>query len=243
MMIIPAVDLLEGQAVRLLQGDPRRKSVFSEDPIRVARQWFDLGAQRIHVVDLDGSLSGAPRNQSLIQEMVAAVPIPIQLGGGIRDLETASRYLEAGVDRIVLGTVAMERPELVREACAMWPGRVAVAIDARGGRVTVRGWTESTSMSALDLALSLQGMGVAAFIHTDVDRDGTKQGVNVEAVVRLARAVRVPVIASGGVGSIEDIRRLAGLAREGIEGVIVGRALYEGGVDLREAIRVAQEAG
>lgn len=242
MMVIPAIDLLEGQAVRLLQGDPRRKSVFSEDPVEVARGWFRLGAQRIHVVDLDGSWAGFPRNKGLIQAMVSAVPIPIQLGGGIRDLEIARNYLDAGVERIVLGTVAVERPELVKRACELWPGRVVVAIDSRGGSVTVRGWTESTSVQAVELALSLQEVGVAAFIHTDVERDGTRRGINLGEVLKLARAVRVPVIASGGVGSLEDIRKLAQVADGcGIEGVIVGRALYDGSLDLKQAMEVARE--
>lgn len=242
MMVIPAIDLLEGQAVRLLQGDPRRKRVFSKDPVEVARGWFRLGAQRIHVVDLDGSRAGFPRNKGLIQAMVSAVSIPIQLGGGIRDLETARSYLDAGVERIVLGTVAVERPELVKRACELWPGRVVVAIDSRGGTVTVRGWTESTSVQAVQLALSLQEVGVAAFIHTDVERDGTRKGINLGEVLKLARAVRVPVIASGGVGSLEDIRKLARVADGcGIEGVIVGRALYEGSLDLKQAMEVARE--
>jgi phosphoribosylformimino-5-aminoimidazole carboxamide ribotide isomerase len=243
MVIIPAVDLLEGQAVRLLQGDPRRKTIFSPDPVMVVKHWVEQGARRIHVVDLDGSLAGRPRNRELIQEMVRVAQVPVQLGGGIRDLETARAYLEAGVDRVVMGTVAVENPKLVREACRLWPGRVAVAIDAREGRVTVRGWTMDTPLRAVDLARSLEEMGVAAFIHTDVSRDGMRRGLNLEAVVELARAVKVPLIASGGVGSIEDIRGLARVAREGIEGVIVGRALYEGALDLREASRVAQEAG
>ncbi len=243
MLVIPAVDLLEGQAVRLLQGDPQKKTVFSSDPLLVLKQWVALGAARVHVVDLDGSWAGRPRNKELIQRMIKEAGVPLQLGGGIRDLKTAGAYLEAGVDRIVLGTAAVENPELVREACGLWPGRVAVAIDARQGRVTVRGWTVNTQWDPLKLALALQEVGVSAFVYTDVNRDGMREGLNVEAVVELARGVKVPVIASGGVGSLEDIRRLAAVAKEGIEGVIVGRALYEGALDLREAIRVAGEVG
>lgn len=243
MLIIPAVDLLEGQAVRLLQGDPLRKTVFSSDPVLVAKHWVALGASRLHVVDLDGSLAGKPRNKELIRRMAEEAGVPLQLGGGIRDLETAGAYLEAGVDRVVLGTAAVESPELVRQACKLWPGRVAVAIDAREGKVTVRGWTMETTMDPLSLARSLEQAGISAFIYTDVSRDGMRSGLNLEAIQDLARAVSVPVIASGGVGSLEDIRKLARIAKQGIEGVIVGRALYEGAVDLREAIRVAQEAG
>lgn len=242
MLIIPAVDLMEGKAVRLLQGDPQRKTVFSSDPLLVVKRWVGQGASRLHIVDLDGSLAGRPQNKELIRRLVEEAGVPVQLGGGIRDLETAGAYLEAGVDRVVLGTTAVENPELVHQACELWPGRVAVAIDAKQGRLTVRGWTLDTQVEALQLARTLEGMGVSAFIYTDVTRDGMQRGLNLEGVLELARSVRVPVIASGGVGSIEDIRRLARVAQEGIEGVIVGRALYEGTLDLAEAIRVAQEA-
>jgi phosphoribosylformimino-5-aminoimidazole carboxamide ribotide isomerase len=243
MLIIPAVDLMEGKAVRLLQGDPQRKTVFSLDPVLVVKRWVGLGAARLHVVDLDGSLAGTPRNKELIRRLVEEAGVPVQLGGGIRDLQTAGAYLEAGVDRVILGTAAVENPELVQQACQLWPGRVAVAIDARQGRVTVRGWTLETQLDPLQLARTLEGIGVSAFIFTDVTRDGMQRGLNFEGVLELARSVSVPVIASGGVGSIEDIRRLARIAKQGIEGVIVGRALYEGALDLAEAIRVAQEAG
>lgn len=240
MTVIPAVDLLEGKAVRLLQGDRNRKTVFSHDPVHVAQRWFQLGAQRLHVVDLDGSFEGSPRNGDLVKEMVKAVPIPIQLGGGIRDLGTASAYLEGGIDRVVLGTVAVQRPELVAEACRRWPGRIAVAIDSCAGRVTVKGWTESTRLSALDLAKRLEGIGVAVIIYTDTERDGMSRGLNLEATRLLAEWVNIPVIASGGVGSLDELRELVALDQGGIEGVIIGRALYTGAIDLREALRLTQ---
>ena len=240
MIIIPAVDLLEGKAVRLLRGDPTRQTVFSHDPVQVARHWFQQGAERLHVVDLDGSFAGAPRNKDLVEEIVRAVPIPVQVGGGVRDPETARVYLDAGVDRIVLGTIAVENEPLVGQFCARWPGRVAVAIDARHGTVTVRGWTRSTPLEAVGFAKRLEGVGIVALIYTDVERDGMERGVNLEATRDLARAVRVPVIASGGVASLADIRALLEIAHEGIEGVIVGRALYSGSLKLEEALRLTR---
>lgn len=242
MIVIPAVDLLNGKAVRLLQGDPGRKTIFSHDPVQVAIRWFQEGAQRLHVVDLDGSFEGKPRNRDLVEAIVKALPIPVQLGGGIRDLDTACAYIDAGVERIILGTAVVEDPTLVAESCARWPGRVAAAIDARKGRVTVRGWREETPLCAVDLARQLEEMGVAAFIYTDVDRDGTEGGPNLEATRALAQAVRVPVIASGGVGSLEDLRALAALAGDGVQGVIVGKALYSGALDLRQAMAVLRGA-
>lgn len=241
MIVIPAVDLLNGKAVRLFQGDPDRKTIFSHDPVQVALRWFQEGAERLHVVDLDGSFEGFPRNRDLVEAIVEAIPIPVQLGGGIRDLDTARAYMDAGVERIILGTAAVEDPSLVAELCARWPGRVAVAIDARGGRVTVRGWREETSLYAVDLARQWEETGVAAFIYTDVDRDGTERGVNLEATRALVQGVRVPVIASGGVASLGDLRALAPLARDGLRGVIVGKALYTGALELKQAMAVLRE--
>jgi phosphoribosylformimino-5-aminoimidazole carboxamide ribotide isomerase len=236
MIVIPALDLLEGKAVRLLQGDPNQKTVFSHDPLAVARKWFRLGAERLHVVDLDGSFAGSPRNRDLVEAIVQGISIPVQLGGGIRDLKTIEAYLEAGVDRVILGTLAAQQPQLTELACRQWPGHMAVAIDARGGRVTVKGWTESTTLEAVDLAKRFEGMGVAVIVYTDVERDGTSRGLNLEATKRLAQSVRIPVIASGGVSSLDDLRALMACDQEGIQGVIVGRALYTGSIDLQEAL-------
>jgi phosphoribosylformimino-5-aminoimidazole carboxamide ribotide isomerase len=241
MIVIPAVDLLDGNAVRLLQGDPTRKTVFSHDPLEVARSWHQQGAERLHVVDLNGSFSGAPLNGDLIEAITQAIPIPVQLGGGIRDLETVGAYLGVGVDRVILGTAAVEQPDIVVQACGRWPGRIAVALDARGGRVTVQGWTEGTSLQAVDLARRFEGIGVAALIYTDVERDGMEHGPNLEATRTLVRSVDIPVIASGGVASLNDIRALLEIAPEGIEGVIVGRALYSGSISLEQAICLTRE--
>jgi phosphoribosylformimino-5-aminoimidazole carboxamide ribotide isomerase len=240
MIIIPAVDLMEGRAVRLLQGDPMRRTIFSDDPVQVAREWYRQGAEMLHLVDLDGSFSGAPANRELVQAIVEAISIPVQLGGGIRDLETVAAYLRAGVDRAILGTTAVDNPDMVAEACRRWPGRIAVAIDALKGQVTLRGWTERTALKATDLAKRFEGMGVSVLIYTDVERDGMQRGPNVEATRLLAGSVDIPVIASGGVSSLEDILAIYRIASEGIEGVIVGRALYAGTVRLEEAIRVTK---
>ncbi len=239
MLVIPAVDLLEGKAVRLLRGDPSRKTVFSENPVEVARKWWELGATWIHVVDLDGSLKGRPGNRKIVEEITRSVGASIQLGGGIRDLDLASAYISAGVQRIVLGTVAVENPDLVAQACERWPGRVAVALDARGGKVVVRGWKDTTSLDTVELAKRLEGMGVSVFIHTDVERDGTREGINFQELLRVARALEVPVIASGGVGCLDELKRLKELEGEGVEGVIIGRALYDGTIYFLEALEVA----
>jgi phosphoribosylformimino-5-aminoimidazole carboxamide ribotide isomerase len=242
MNIIPAIDLLDGAVVRLLQGDPKRKTIYGDDPVEVANKWFNLGAERLHVVDLDGSFAGSPRNEGLVRAIVRAVPIPIQLGGGIRDLETAQAYIETGVERIVLGTAAVKQPKLLIDACRQWPGRVALAIDARGGRVVVEGWTESTSVTAAEFVGTVEKEGLAAIIYTDVDRDGMSIGPNVEATRQLAENVDIPVIISGGVGSMEDLRAIIRLGHPRIQAVIVGRALYAGKIDLKEAITLSKEA-
>jgi phosphoribosylformimino-5-aminoimidazole carboxamide ribotide isomerase len=234
--LYPAIDLKEGRCVRLERGDMARATVFNDDPAAQARAFAAAGCGWIHVVDLDGAFAGKPMNADAVRAICGAVGVKIQLGGGIRDRATIEGWLEAGVTRVVLGTAAVRHPALVREAAAAHPGRVAVGIDAKGGKVAVEGWAETTELTTEELARRFADAGVAAIIHTDVDRDGLLQGANVEATAALARAVRLPVIASGGVASLDDLVKLKAAARAGeggggIEGVIVGRAIYDGRVD------------
>lgn len=235
MILIPAVDIKNGRCVRLFQGQMDAETVFSHDPVGQARQWEVEGALRIHLVDLDGAVEQKPRNLGLIEKIVAAVSVPVQVGGGIRSMETIAHYLGIGVDRVILGTAALRDPDLVRSACASWPGRIVVGIDARDGKVAVDGWTETTETTAVDLARRFEGAGVAAIIFTDISRDGTHGGVNLEATRALAEAVSIPVIASGGVSTLEDLAALAPLAPLGVVGVISGRALYEGTLTIADA--------
>lgn len=236
--VIPAIDLRDGRCVRLLQGDYRQETVYSDDPAATARRWQDGGAPRIHVVDLDGAASGVPRNSDAIRAILGAVRIPVQVGGGIRSLEVARALLNLGVARIILGTVAVRKPELVATACREFgPNSVVVGIDARHGRVAVSGWLEEESLAATDLLSRMEDLGIERVIYTDILRDGTLEGANLEALAALKAAQRSSVvIASGGVAGIDDIRRLRAL---GVEGVIVGRALYTGDLDLPEAVRAA----
>lgn len=236
MLVIPAIDLRAGRCVRLLQGRLEDETVYSDDPVAVARRWAEAGAPRIHVVDLDGAFEGRPAHLDVIKAMVAAVPVPIQVGGGIRDVETAAALLEAGVAYVIFGTVAVEKPQVVAEACRRFPGRVLVGIDGRDGYVAVRGWVQETSRRATDLAREMAELGVAALIVTDISRDGALTGPNVAVLEEVAAAAGIPVIASGGVSSLDDIIALAALEDRGVQGVIVGRALYTGDVDLREAV-------
>lgn len=235
MILYPAIDLKDGNCVRLLRGDMEAATVFGSDPAAQARAFQDAGAQWLHLVDLNGAFEGKPVNDGAVQAIIAATEIPVQLGGGIRDMETIDYWLERGVARVILGTVAVERPALVREAALAHPGRIAVGIDARQGRVATRGWAEETDVMATDLARDFQDAGVAAIIYTDIDRDGAMQGPNIAATEALARAVSIPVIASGGVSSMED---LFALRQTGvIAGAISGRALYDGAIDLEAALR------
>ena len=235
MRLYPAIDLKDGQCVRLLKGEMDKATVFGDDPAAQARAFQDAGAEWLHLVDLNGAFAGEPVNGDAVRAILSATDIPAQLGGGIRDMDTIAMWLDAGLARVILGTVAVENPDLVREAARAFPGQVAVGLDARGGRVATRGWAEETDMQVTDLARRFEDAGIAAIIYTDIDRDGAMQGPNVAATEALARAVHVPVIASGGVSSLDDLRRLK--ATGVIEGAISGRALYDGAIDLGEALR------
>jgi phosphoribosylformimino-5-aminoimidazole carboxamide ribotide isomerase len=233
-ILYPAIDLKDGQCVRLVRGDMAQATVFNAEPADQARRFAEAGAAWLHVVDLNGAFEGRPVNAGAVQAILGASDRPVQLGGGIRSMATIDAWLAAGVARVVLGTVAVKDPALVRAACKAWPGKVALGIDARGGRVAVEGWAEISEIAARDLALRFEDAGAAAIVYTDIDRDGVLQGPNVAATAALAKAVTTPVIASGGVSSIADLRALA--AEPGIAGAIVGRALYDGRIDLAEAL-------
>jgi phosphoribosylformimino-5-aminoimidazole carboxamide ribotide isomerase len=237
-IVIPAVDLRDGRCVRLREGRADAETVFSEDPVAMATQWAALGARRLHVVDLDGAFAGAPKQTALVAKIVAAVaPVPVEVGGGLRDVAAVEAVLEAGARWAVVGTRAVE-PAFMREIGRRFPQRVIVAVDARNGRVAVRGWVDVSDLRPIELALAVRDQGnVAALLYTDISRDGTEQGPNVQATADLARGSGIPVLASGGVGSLADIAALAAVADAGIEGVVVGRALYTGAVKLPEAMR------
>lgn len=239
MIIFPAIDLKDGLCVRLRQGDPERLTVYGRDPVAMARRWEADGARWLHVVDLDGAFAKKPVNRALICSMARAVSIPIQVGGGIRTLETVEDYLSQGVERVILGSVALRKPELVVDACNRFPGRVALGIDARGGRVAIEGWKENTELDAVSLVNGFARLELAAVIYTDIHRDGMQSGVNMEATRSLLEATPFPVIASGGVADIEDIRRLLPLIPLGLAGVITGRAIYDGTLRLPEALALA----
>jgi len=237
MDVIPAIDLLAGRCVRLYQGDYARSQVFNDDPVAVARQWAEQGAARLHLVDLDGAKTGQPVNLKTIAAIVQAVNIPVQVGGGVRDRDRVRALLELGVERVILGTIALEQPELVQQLAHELPRQILVGIDARNGRVATRGWLDTSEVSAVDLAQQVASKGVVGIIYTDIQRDGTLKGPNLAALRELAAAVSVPVIASGGVSSITDLLSLLALEPLGVSGVIVGRALYTGDVSLREALQ------
>lgn len=238
MIIIPAVDIKGGRCVRLLQGREGSETVFSDDPSAMAARWEAEGAERLHVVDLDGAFKKTPQNLEAIKRIIGAVQIPVQLGGGIRSMETVSTYLNLGVAWVIIGTEAIKNPKLVREACRRFPGRILVGIDARNGMVAIEGWTETTQKSAIETAKTFEGDGVAAVVFTDIHKDGMQAGPNIEETKRLAETVSIPVIASGGVANLDDIKALANLTAPGLMGVITGRALYAGTLDLRGALRV-----
>jgi len=238
LIVIPAVDLKEGRCVRLSQGRMDQESVYSEHPVEMAKHWESKGAERLHVVDLNGAVMGKPIHRSLIQEITRSLRIPIEVGGGIRDIATIEDYLSSGVRWVILGTAAFQNRSLVEEACRQFPERVILGIDARGGRVAIRGWNEVVSLDAVDLAKQFEGKGLSAIVFTDIERDGMSTGLNFESTRRLSTSISIPVIASGGVSRIEDIEHLLELESEGVIGVIVGRALYTGSLDLEEAIRL-----
>jgi phosphoribosylformimino-5-aminoimidazole carboxamide ribotide isomerase len=240
MIIFPAIDLKDGLCVRLMQGDPDRVTVYGNDPVIVAKRWEDEGAEWLHVVDLDGAFTKAPKNRDVIASIVKSVSIPVQVGGGIRSLETAEEYFSSGVERVILGTVALRQPELMVEACNRYPGRVALGIDARGGQVAIEGWKETTATDAVSLVQRFAHLALAAVIYTDIHRDGMQSGVNVEATRHLLETAKVPVIASGGVATLDDIDSLLPLIPLGLMGVITGRAIYNGTLKLKEAIERVQ---
>jgi phosphoribosylformimino-5-aminoimidazole carboxamide ribotide isomerase len=237
MDVIPAIDLLEGRCVRLYQGDYSLSQVFNDNPVEVAQQWVEQGATRLHVVDLDGAKTGQLVNQAAIEAIAQAVSVPIQVGGGLRTQASVQQVLNLGVQRAILGTTAVEQPQLVQQLCQEFPGRIVIGIDARNGLVATHGWIETSKVLATQLAVQMQELGAAAIIYTDIHRDGTLSGPNIEALRSLAQTVSIPVIASGGVSSITDLLSLLALEPQGVTGVIVGRALYTGDISLREALR------
>ncbi len=242
MLIIPAIDLKGGRCVRLLRGDMNAETVYGDDPVAMGRRWVAEGARYLHVVDLEGAVQGKPANADAIHALCAQLPIPIEVGGGIRTVERAEALISAGVDCVIFGTAALTHVDVVSESCRRFPGRIAVGIDVRDGKVAVQGWTEDSALTAIELASRMEQLGVARIIYTDISRDGTQEGVNVAATRALAEAVHIPVIASGGVGSLADVEALLPHQQAGIEGVIIGRALYTGAVRLAEAIALAEAA-
>jgi phosphoribosylformimino-5-aminoimidazole carboxamide ribotide isomerase len=240
MLLIPAIDLKEGKCVRLRQGRMDDSTVFSDDPVAMATQWVEQGARRLHLVDLDGAFAGKPMNMGVIEAIARTHPdVPIQVGGGIRDEDTVQAYLDAGVQYTIIGTKAVSAPHFVNDLCLEFPGHIIVGLDAKDGKVAIDGWSKLSHHDVIDLAQHFESDGVAAIVYTDISRDGMMQGVNVEATRRLAEAIHIPVIASGGVTNIDDIKALCETGEEGIQGAILGRALYEGTIDLGEAQALA----
>jgi phosphoribosylformimino-5-aminoimidazole carboxamide ribotide isomerase len=240
MIVIPAIDLKEGRCVRLVQGDFGRATVYAEDPAAMALEWKQRGAERLHVVDLDGSLAGVPRHEAVIRDIVKSTGLPIQVGGGIREMRTVETYLRTGVRWVILGTAALKDPEFVRKACRIFPDQVILGIDAVNGRLAVQGWTETTAETAIELARRFAEDRPAALVYTDITRDGMETGVNIASTRELAGSTAIPVIASGGVSGIADIERLMTIEEKGVCGVIAGKALYAGSLSLEEAIACAK---
>ena len=245
MLIIPAIDLKDGRCVRLKQGDMSTATVFSDDPVAMAKHWAAHGAKRLHIVDLNGAIAGRPKNEKVIRAMIAAVgeQVPIQLGGGIRDLDAIESYLDAGVTYVVIGTAAVKNPGFLSDACYAFPGHVIAGLDAKDGKVAVEGWSKLTGHDVVDLAKKYEDYGIEALIYTDIGRDGMLSGINLDATLRLAQATKTPIIASGGLTSIADVEAIcAKLVPEGVIGAIAGRALYEGKLELKKAQEAADKA-
>jgi phosphoribosylformimino-5-aminoimidazole carboxamide ribotide isomerase len=240
MIILPAIDLKEGRCVRLEQGLMDKDTVYNDNPGAQARIWQDQGGELLHIVDLDGAFAGVPKNKEAIKAIVDAIDIPSELGGGIRDMQTIEAYLELGVDRVILGTIAKEKPSLVEEACKKFPGQIVVGIDAKNGLVAIRGWADVTEKKATEMAKEMEGFGVEAIIYTDIARDGMMMGPNIEATKALAESINIQVIASGGLSTLDDIRRLIAIESSGVTGVITGKAIYSGAIDLREAVALGK---
>ena len=242
MIIYPAIDIRGGRCVRLTEGRFDAETVFADDPVEMALKWAGMGAEFLHLVDLDGALAGEGKNVPVIERILQSVNIPVQLGGGIRNLETIEKLLSLGVNRLILGSAAVKNPQLVEEACKKYPGHIAVGIDAKNGDVAIEGWGKGSGVAATELAKKMAAYGVETIIYTDISRDGMLSGVNVEATAALARACGVPIIASGGVASLEDIRRVKAVESDGVQGCIIGKAIYTGAVDLKAALALAKEA-
>lgn len=240
MELIPAIDLKEGKCVRLRQGRMDDSTVFSDDPVAMATRWAEAGASRLHLVDLDGAFAGSPVNHQAIQNICKAFPdLPIQVGGGIRSAETVERYLDDGVQYTIIGTKAVNEPHFINDLCLNFPGHIIVGLDAKDGKVATEGWSKMSHHDVIDMAKRFEDDGVAAIVYTDISKDGMMQGASVESTAKLAEAIRIPVIASGGVSSLDDIRALCEVQDSGITGAIIGRALYDGAIDLAEATRIA----
>ena len=244
MLLIPAIDLKDGKCVRLRHGRMDDSTIFSDDPVAMAGRWVEAGARRLHLVDLNGAFAGQPVNAQVIRRIAQAFPeLPIQVGGGIRDEQAVDAYLDAGVQFVIIGTKAVQEPHFINNLCLEYPGHIIVGLDAKDGRVAVNGWSKLSKHNVIDLAQVFERYGVEAIVYTDISRDGMMQGVNVEATLRLAQAISIPVIASGGVSTLDDLRALCAVEKEGIMGAIIGRALYDGAIDLAEAQRLLEPAG
>jgi phosphoribosylformimino-5-aminoimidazole carboxamide ribotide isomerase len=242
LIVIPAIDIKNGRCVRLQQGKMSKETVYSEVPEEMAVRWYSEGAERIHLVDLDGAVERRPVSGEIVKKIVNAVPIPIQIGGGIRDLKTIKSYLDLGVEQIILGTVAFKDPGFIATACEKFPGRIILGIDAKEGRVAIEGWTEETGISPIEMARRYESLDISSIIYTDIKRDGMGTGPNIEATRDLAESIDIPVIASGGISGIDDVKTVLSLERYGVTGMITGRALYEGTLRLADAIKILKEA-